>query len=123
MAPLQASLPLLLWGQAIWGVGESVKKHLLSVEDLSFSLREAKPKRFGLEMFAVVLEPCLLAAQLCPGESPSTGTLFPLKHPCFSEGKAVTRRATWISPSCFSFFLLKFFCVEAKSRCFLESPR
>lgn len=73
MALLQTSPSLLLCGQAIWGVGESVQKHLLSMEDLSFSLREAKPKHFGLETFAVVLEPCLLASQLCPREPPSHG--------------------------------------------------
>lgn len=108
-------------------MGENVKKHLLSMGDFSFSLNEAKPKHLGLEMFAVVLLaswnlPCLL-----PGSFPvgllSAGTAFPMKHPCDSESKSCNASGNLDLPGLFVIFMLKFFCVEKKSPCFLKNLR
>jgi len=55
------------------------------MEGCSFSLSEAKPRRFGLQVLAVVLLaswnlPRLLPRAFCVGLLP-VGTAFPVKHP------------------------------------------
>lgn len=128
MALLQIALSLLFLGQAIYGVGENVKKHLLSMEDFSFSLNEAKPKHFGLEMFAVVLVgswnlPCLLPCSFPVGLLP-TGTAFSMKHPHDLESKSCNASGSLDLLGLFVIFVLKFFCMEKKeSQCFLQSLR
>lgn len=95
------------------------------MEDFSYSLNEAKPKHFGLEMFAVVLLvswslPCLLPCSFPVGLLP-TGLQFARSIPVTRRAEAVTHQGTWIYP--FVIFVLKFFCVEKKSQCFLRSLR
>lgn len=102
-------------------MGESVKKHLLSMEDFSFSLNEAKPKHFGLEMFAVVV--LVSWSLLFPCGPPSHRTVFPTKHPHDWESRSCNASGNLDLPGLFVIFMLKFFCVEKKSQCFLRSFR
>lgn len=76
------------------------------MEDLSFSLNEAKPKHFGLEMFALVVLvswslPCLLPFSFPVGLLP-TGLHFPRSIPVTWRAEVVTHQGTWIYPGCLS---------------------
>lgn len=81
------------------------------MEDFSFSLNEAKPKHFGLEMFAVMLLaswnlPCLLPRSFPVGLLP-TRTAFPVKHPRDSESKSCNTSGNLDLPGLFVIFVLK----------------
>lgn len=94
-------------------MGENVKKHLLSMEDFSFSLNEAKPKHFGLEMFAIMLLaswilPCFLPLFFPVGLLP-TRTAIPVKHPHDTASKSCNASGNLDLPGLFVIFVLKFF--------------
>lgn len=82
------------------------------MEGFSFSLNEAKPKCFGLEMFDVLLLvswnlPCLLPHSFLEASSP--WGLHPVKPPRNLESKSWNASGNLDLPKSFVIFLLKSF--------------
>lgn len=95
------------------------------MEDFSFSLNEAKPKHFGLEMFAVVVLvswslPCLQPFSFPVGLLP-TGLCFPRSIPMTGRAEAVTHQGTWIYPDCLSFSCWNFSAWKRSPSVFWEA--
>lgn len=97
------------------------------MEDFSFSLNEAKPKHFGLEMFVIVVLvswslPCLLPFSFPVGLLP-TALCFPQSIPVTGRAESCNTSGDLDPPRLFVIFMSKFFCVKKKSQCFLRHFR